>query len=114
MVDIICFDCDWKDNCLKEKCNTYADKNKRTDITNVINDIMSALSHHINDYPKKIFVSYGLYEHLLEWRVLDAKSMRPKIYGIEVEVFASNKCEWWFSWECYEYEEDCRELRRTN
>lgn len=114
MIDAICFDCDWKDNCLKTKCATYNAKNKKIAITNVINDIMAALSHHINNYPKKMFVSSELYKYLQEWCVLDAKSMKPKIYGIDIEVFISNKCEWWFSWEYYEYEEDCRELRRTN
>lgn len=114
MIDAICFDCDWKDNCLKTKCATYANKNKRTNVTNVINDIMAALSHHLNDYPKKFFVSYKLYKYLQEWCVLDAKSMKPKIYGIDVEVFNADTYNWWFAWENYEYKEEEHELRRTN
>lgn len=73
--------------------------------TAIVNDIMAALSHHINDHPKCIFMSEPLYKYLLKQYFLD----RPKpnktttIYGIPVKPFESEDYEWWLSWEKYSY-----------
>ena len=78
--------------------------------TAIVNDIMAALSHHINDRPKCIFMSEPLYEYLNKYYLFDLR--RPNnehidgfksIYGIPVKPFESEDYEWWLSWEKYSY-----------
>lgn len=72
----------------------------------IINDIIATLSEHINDYPKKIFMSEKLYDELDIYNSKMLKYIPAKytaIFGIPIEVFRSRKYEWWFSWDYHEY-----------
>lgn len=72
----------------------------------IINDIIATLSEHINDYPKKIFMSEKLHDILNEYNSTILTYIPVKItaiFGIPIETFESDKYEWWFSWDYHEY-----------
>lgn len=72
----------------------------------IINDILCTLSYHINDYPKKIFMSDKLFKYMQVYspiRISYNKKIIHSIFGIQIEVFKSDKYEWWLSWDSHEY-----------
>lgn len=72
----------------------------------IINDILATLSEHINDYPKKIFMSEKLFKYMQVYSfamIRYNKKNIQTIFGIPIETFESDKYEWWFSWNCHEY-----------